>query len=98
MNWRNIGYSGTFPLPEFCNIQHVQLGDFGYLNRENQLLLYRESVHGPLLEEPMFFRDKVAIVVNDETKLEITDNAIIIPNITKGKIRTENRLTYRSRF
>ena len=65
-------------------MQHIQLDDFGYINRENQLTVYRESVYGPLLEEPMFFRDKIAIIVNSETKLEITDNAIIIPNITRG--------------
>ena len=31
------------------------------------------------------YRDKIATIINAEVKMEITDVAIMIPNITKGK-------------
>ena len=85
MEWRAVGYSGSPKIPAICEVQPIMLSEFNYLKHDRELILYREIDGEPLISEPKMYRDKIATIINAEVKMEITDVAIMIPNITKGK-------------
>ena len=84
MECRAIAYSGPAIIPVVCEVEPLQLGEFNYLSRERELILYREFDGDTLISEPKIYREKIATVVNTEAVFEIMDNVIMIPNITKG--------------
>ena len=84
MEWRAVGYSGSPKIPVFCDIQPIMLSEYNYLKNDKRLILYREVDGDPLISEPKIYRDKIAVITNAEANMEITDTAIMIPNITKG--------------
>ena len=92
MEWRAVGYSGSPKIPIVCEIQPVMLSEYNYLTQDRELVLYRETDGGPLITEPKIYRDKIAVIANAEANMEITDTAILIPNITKGKSIPTSRI------
>ena len=98
MDWRAVGYSGSPMIPITCEIQPIILSEYNYLTYDKELILYREFDGEPLISEPKIYRDKIATITNAEVNMEITDVAIMIPNITKGTSLYKSGKIYTVKF
>ena len=69
-------------MPVFADTLPMGFPEYHYLSDAKEVIALTKE--RPMLTEPQIYRERVAEVQNVQASLKITENTVIIPNVTKG--------------